>query len=60
MKAYKRAKFYFEAARRQCKFYAGCGAMPQQAAFRISALYALVAQKSRFDYLKSRSSFSFA
>ena len=31
MKIYKRVKFYSEAARRGIKFYAGCGAMPQQA-----------------------------
>ena len=60
MKIYKRAKFYFEAARRSIKFYAGCGAMPRQAGISYFILYALVAQKSRFGYLKSRSLFSLA
>ena len=60
MKIYKRVKFYSEAARRGIKFYADYGAIAQQAAFRISALYALVAKRVAFGYLKSRSSFSFA
>ena len=38
MKIYKRAKFYFEAARRSIKFYAGCGAIAQRNHFVFSPL----------------------